>query len=367
MADLTSNLLAFSAILRTEYDIAAGHAQTRDALRALEIAGVERMERVRYALRSVFCSRPDEIVRFDTAFDAFFGRPPRGVRQPRVKSQAGDRGAQAPPSPRREPDQSSPIDAWRALHARYSAAASQPRERPTVPDAGLAQALRGAERLIAALRLGRSRRWKPHLRGNRFDVRRTLRASLQTGGDPVHIRTLGHPLRNPRIVMLLDASRSMSEHAQALLQFAYALCRRSHRVRVFVFSTALREITLDLRKMARTGERSLNELGEAWGGGTRMGACMLEFVRTYASRLDPDTLTIVASDGLDVGHVAHVEYAMRQIHRRSAGIVWLNPHAGEHGFEPSAAGMRAALPYVSALLDAQDLASIGFAVRHLGR
>src|SRR5689334_13240058 len=40
-----------------------------------------------------------------------------------------------------------------------------------------------------------------------------------------------------------------------------------------------------------------------------------------------------------------LQRAMRDIHRRSAGIIWLNPHAGEAGFEPSAKAIKTALPY----------------------
>lgn len=362
-------MLAFATLLRTEYGIPAGHAQAHEALRALEAVGVEDAERVRCALRATFCSKQEELERFDRAFDAFFGDFARGVRQPPVPRPEGEEvQSHAAPARRREPeDEKTAAEAWQALQARYSPAAAQTYAAPVVPSAGLAEVLADASRLIAALHLGRSRRWKPHMRGKRFDLRRTLRASLQTGGDPARIRTLGHPLRNPRIVLFLDASRSMSQHADALLQFAYALCQRSHRTSVFVFSTALREITRDLRKTMHEAMHPLDTLGEAWGGGTRIGACLLEFVRTRASLLDADTLVIIASDGLDVGEIAQLERAMREISRRCAGIMWLNPHAGTPGFTPSARGMQTALPYVSALLDAKDLQSLGAAARHLRR
>lgn len=361
-------MIAFATLLRTEYDIPAGHADAHEALRALEAVGVEDAGHVRYALRATFCRKPDEIERFDRAFDAFFGDFARGVPQPRPKPQGEEPDAQPEPVRRREPEaEQTPAAAWQILQARYSPAAAKTQAAPVVREAGLAEALADASRLIAALRLGRSRRWKPHVRGKRFDLRRTLRASLQTGGDPARIRTLGHPLRNPRIVVLLDASRSMSGHAEPLLQFAYALCRRSHRTSVFVFSTRLREITRDLRKIMSGPVHALDAPGEAWGGGTRIGACLLDFVRTRGSRLDADTLVVIASDGLDVGEIAQLERAMREISRRCAGIVWLNPHAGAPGFTPQARGMQAALPYVSALLDAKDLQSLGGAARRLRR
>ena len=68
---------------------------------------------------------------------------------------------------------------------------------------------------------------------------------------------------------------------------------------------------------------------------------------------------LIASDGLDVGDLRVLRDAMRELHRRAAGIVWLNPLLETPGYEPSAAGMRAALPYVSTFAWAGDPA--GFA------
>lgn len=366
---LSRNLPAFAKTLRDAYDIDAGHARAHDALRALEAIGVESRLRAKFALRSVFCSDAGEIERFDRAFEAFFYGGPAGVRQPRQRDETGDEGApRTTPPERREAIDDATARATATLRARYSPSASETHHGPEIAAEGLAETLADAGRLVAGLRLGRSRRWKAHVRGKRFDLRRTLRASLQTGGVPLHVRTLGHPLRNPRIVVLLDASRSMSPHAGALLQMGYALCRRSRRTRVFTFSTALREITRELRTIGDAGsQRRLRALGEAWGGGTRIGESLRTFVRTNGSRLDADTLVVIASDGLDAGDVALVKNAMRQIDRKCAGIVWLNPHVGDAGFEPAAAGMRAALPYVSALVGGEKLAPVVVAAHQVRR
>lgn len=368
MADLASNVLAFCAVLRNEYGFDSGHAHAHDALRALERVGVRDPQRSRYALRMVFCSKADQLEAFDRAFDDFFSNA-AALPERRLRAvHAGKAVADAPSGTQHEPDEDeAQSSARRMLLARYSPAPGRAESAPIVPGAGLAETLADAGRLIAGLRLGRSRRWKPYVRGSRFDLRRTLRASLQTGGDPARIRTLGHPLRNPRIVVLLDGSRSMAEHALPLLQFAYALCRRTSRAHVFVFSTELREITRALRGMAHPGSAALEPLGAAWGGGTRIGACLREFTRAHSSRLDADTLILIASDGLDAGETAELKQAMRELHRRCAGILWLNPHAGRPGFEPAARGMQAALPYLSALLDGKDLQSLGGAARRLRR
>ena len=368
MADLASSVLAFSAVLRNEYGFNAGHAHAQDALRALECVGVRNRQSARYALRMVFCSKADQLEAFDRAFDDFFSN---AAALPERRLRAVHAGAHDPDAPfgtRHEHDEDeAESSARRILHARYSPAPGGAESAPSIPGAGLAESLADAGRLIAGLRLGRSRRWKPNVRGSRFDLRRTLRASLQTGGDPARICTLGHPLRNPRIVLLLDGSRSMTEHALPLLQFAYALCRRTSRAHVFVFSTELREITRELRHMAHPGATALEALGAAWGGGTRIGACLHEFTRAHSSRLSADTLVLIASDGLDAGETTELRQAMRQMHRRCAGILWLNPHAGSPRFESAARGMQAALPYIAALLDAKDLQSLGGAARRLRR
>lgn len=62
-----------------------------------------------------------------------------------------------------------------------------------------------------------------------------------------------------------------------------------------------------------------------------------------------DTVVIIFSDGLDSGDVPRLERAMRNIDRRCAAVVWLNPHAAEPGYRPTARGMRAALPFVTLL------------------
>jgi len=81
-------------------------------------------------------------------------------------------------------------------------------------------------------------------------------------------------------------------------------------------------------------------------------------VREYGPRLlSPETLVFVFSDGLDVGDLDRLDRALRELRRRSAGIVWLNPHAGSPNFAPSAGGMRVALPYLSALLPAAKRAT----------
>jgi uncharacterized protein len=393
--DFTSGIAAFTATLRDAHSFSVGHAATRDALRAAEVVGITDAAHLRRAFRAVYCATPDEAARFDSAFDAFF-LGPQGIPQPNLTSRhtrsqrERDRTQDDPARPTRSSrdrdpaagettertdrtgerrpadDANDPATVWQTLRARYSAAAARA-SAPPIASEGLDAMFAHASRLVASVRIARSRRRTPNRSGDRIDLRRTLRASVETAGDPIDLRRTARALRSARFVVLIDGSRSTSEHAGPVLQFAYALVQRSRRAHALVFSTALHEITPLLRERDRAG-RALGDLGEAWGGGTRIGDNLLTFVREHGARLlSPQTLVLVFSDGLDVGNLDRLERAMRELRARSAGVVWLHPHAGTAAFSPSAGGMRTALPYVSVLHPARDEADFADLARTLGR
>ena len=367
---------AFTSSLRENYGFDIGQAQTRDALRAAEVVGIADGARLRRAFRAVYCATPQEVARFGDAFDAFFFGA-QGVRQSNLRSRhtrpdrreapaettrgprderpgaASDEGDGRAATRRFLDHSNDPAMVWQTLRARYSPTAARA-SAPTINADGLEAMLTDASRLSAALRIAPSRRRRPHRRGDRIDLRRTLRTSVETAGDPIDLRRTARALRRARFVVLIDGSRSASEHAGPMLQFAYALVQRAPRADAFVFSTSLREVTPELRDRNSPGH-PLSDLGEAWGGGTRIGENLQAFVRGYGARLlSPRTVVFIFSDGLDAGHLDRLESAMRELRARSAAVVWLNPHAGTAGFSPSARGMRAALPYISALLPARE-------------
>src|ERR1700681_971004 len=206
MTDFTSGIAEFTAALRDEHGFGAGHAATRDALRAAEIVGITGAARLRSAFRAVYCASPEEVARFDAAFDAFF-LGPQGIAQPNLRSRhtRPDRAGTAPEAaPRGRPDAQPepsadngpevtaqphrPADdlnaaatTWQTLRARYSAAAARG-EPPLIDLTGLDAMTAAANRLVARARIARSRRRTPHPKGTRIDVRRTLRASRETAG-----------------------------------------------------------------------------------------------------------------------------------------------------------------------------------------
>lgn len=382
-ARLSARIPEFCARLRRDHGFRLGAREVHDAVRALEFVGLADRNGVTAALRAVCCSRFEELSLFDRAFAAFFGAATLGVRQPphahpRRRTLVGtnddassvparSQGTPAAPLPQTSemtfvPTAAHPIsldvaNAWAARRAAYSPM-SGASESVTIPTEGLDAAIAQARRIVRRLCRVASNRWQPKRGGARFDLRRTLRTSLRTGGEIIVPRTLGHRLYNPAFVVLIDGSRSMAEHGARALQFAHALCRSTRRANVFLFSTGLRDVTRFLREAGRRGSYRLEGLGEAWGGGTRIGANLAQCVRTYAPRLNERTFAIVISDGLDVGETAALKWAMHEISRRCAAVAWLNPLADRSEYVPSAHGMKTALPYLDLLASLDDVESL---------
>lgn len=383
--NLPDNLIAFCDVLRRERGFRIGAGERHDAARALEVVDITSETDVRNALRPILSRTRKDADAFDRAFTEFFFPGPPGVAQvgmPRadkdLESEMAEDG-EAPDLTRRgagveeesKPGAAvgSPVPlvtsedhsdaALRLARVSYSPLEAEgvgPGPELTPADAAWREAARV---LVHRLHLGLSRRWRPAGRGRRFDLRRTLRTSLQTGGEPLDARWMSRPRRTPRLVLLIDGSRSMDTYAPIGLQMAVAIASVTMRVEVFTFSTSLRRVTDDVRRVAAGTRRRLEHLQYAWGGGTSIGACLYEFLRRFGERgVSRDTVVIVVSDGLDVGDPELLRNTMQALRRRSAAVVWLNPLLETPGYEPAVAGMRAALPHITTFTSVQDHAGL---------
>jgi hypothetical protein len=224
--------------------------------------------------------------------------------------------------------------------------------------------LRQAERLIDTLgpRLSvrRTRRHEPHAHGRRLDPRLMRRRSLATGGEPLDW-TWQRPTHRPRpIVALIDISGSMERHARLLLRFVHALARTPARTEAFVFGTQIHRVTRILRE--RDPDVALERIGSeaSFGaGGTRIGQAFGIFNRQWARRVLPGSgIVVVLSDGWDHGKPELIATETARLSRRCHELVWLNPLAGQDGYEPLVIGMAAALPYVDRFLPASSVADL---------
>jgi uncharacterized protein with von Willebrand factor type A (vWA) domain len=394
-ASLPENLIAFCAALRRDHGFRIGPGEARDAARALEAVDLADQRVVRDALRPILSGTEREAAVFDRAFTDFIFPRPSGVPQDRLPSTRREPGvavdgADADAERERQSASSTPDedDAAAMADARSGPMAIESADEEGDPAGRRARStwspldalgagapsLARAERewrevarsLVRRLEVGLSRRWRSAPRGRRFDLRRTLRVSLQTGGEALHPRWLRRPRRAPRFVLLIDGSRSMSAHADTALQMAEALASATTRLEVFTFSTALQRVTDDVRRAAAGQERRVEPAPFAWGGGTNIGGSLQAFLRRHGGRLlGRDTVVIVASDGLDVGDPAALGAVMAELRRRSAGIVWLNPLLDIPGYEPVAFGMSVARPYVATFAAVNDVPSFARLARTL--
>ena len=141
------------------------------------------------------------------------------------------------------------------------------------------------------------------------------------------MRWLRRVRRSPRVVLLIDGSRSMEASQATALELAVALTGATPRVEVFVFSTALIRLTRELRLAGAGRPRQVTLERATWGGGTSIGANLGAFLRRHGERLvTRDTLAVIVSDGLDVGETGPPQ---RPCASCTGGrpAVWLNPLA----------------------------------------
>jgi len=219
-------------------------------------------------------------------------------------------------------------------------------------------------RLIRALAVAlpeqRMRRTRPSAKGARFDVRRTLRRSLRTRGEPFDRAWRDRRVRGRPLVLILDVSGSMSPYARALVQFGYAAMAAGRRVEVFCFGTRLTRVTRTLR--TKDPDRALHEIGRAvadWEGGTRIGESLKSLLDGWSQRAAlRGAVVVLCSDGLERGDPELLRTQMGRLGRLAHKVVWVNPLKGSPRYEPLARGMAAALPSVDVFLSGHNLESL---------
>ena len=217
--------------------------------------------------------------------------------------------------------------------------------------------MRRFARRIKHLQLRREVRFA---RGRRLDLQGTIRRSVCSGGTPFRLAWKDRRRVRPRLVLLLDVSRSMSLYSFFHLRLARALCAELADVHCFVFHTHITNVGEALRDPDpwRSQER-LHLLAAGWGGGTRIGECLRDFNRRDGSRLvHARTGVIVVSDGYDTGEPAVLSDALRALRRRARRVIWLNPLLARPDYSPASRGMQAALPHLDMFAPGADLRSI---------
>jgi uncharacterized protein with von Willebrand factor type A (vWA) domain len=206
----------------------------------------------------------------------------------------------------------------------------------------------------------RTRRMRAANKGATLDVRRTLRRSLRTQGEPFDRAWRARRTRTRPLVLILDVSGSMAPYSRALLQFGYAAMAAGRRVEVFCFGTRLTRVTRVLR--TKDPDRAMHEIGRIvadWEGGTRIGESLKSLLDGWSQRAAlRGAVVVLCSDGLERGDPELLRAQMARLRRLAYRVVWANPLKGSPRYEPLARGMAAALPSVDVFLSGHNLESL---------
>ncbi len=359
---LTRNWLHFGRVLRgLGFD--AGPARMLPFLKALSLIDMTRSDDLQTAVRVHFGRRRDELDLLDRALVAFLSAPTRaeaaGAGSHTMAREVGT-GAIIRSRQLSVLDESEAADSEEFEVASYSRAeALRQRDFDGMTEEEMAE----VRRLIRMMRIPagvtRSRRQRRG-GGERIDMRRLLRASLRTGGEPLVFPWRSPTIRPRPLVLLCDISGSMERYTRVLLNFAYAIENASARVEAFVFATRLSRITRLLR--SHDPDAGLNRVMrtvEDWSGGTRIGDAIETFNRRYARRvLGHGATVVIISDGWDRGEPAQLRGAVARLQRACHRLIWMNPLMGAPDYEPLTLGLQAALPFIDDFLPAHNLASL---------
>lgn len=327
---------------------------------------------LRLAARTTLVSRHEDLLLLDEAFDRYFGsseieptheQPRRpATKPPWHRDEEGTPEGRvvvaarwSPDEGEKEPEGESAIrivasDVER-LHRKDFAGLSEEERR-----AAMARIRR-----LALLTPSRpSRRYRRSREGERFDLRRTLRRSLRTEGEPFHRAWKKRQTRQRPLVLILDVSGSMAPYSRPLVEFAHAAANAGRRVEVFCFGTRLTRITRALK--TRDPQQALESVGARvsdWEGGTRIGDSLKELLDRWSGRTAlRGSVVVLCSDGLERGDPVVLAAQMTRLSRLAHRVLWLNPLKGSPRYEPLARGMAASLPYVDVFLPGHNLESL---------
>ncbi len=373
---VAAKLAGFLKTLR-EAGFAVGLQEGRDAVALMAAGYAERPGLLRVALKHLFSARKAEWDKFDGLFDAFWlGKRVRSrsmtigaakaASSPSLKSLQEKKSEPAAGEAATDQIPSGDDDApERAGEGRREGASradnlSEIDFRKMADPAQIEQAHEVAARLAKTMRTRLTRRDLARRRGYRLDLRRTIHGNISHGGVPISLVKRQRKEKPLRLVMLLDASGSMSMYTGVFLRFIHGVLDEFREAEAFLFHTRLAYVS-DAMKEKDAG-RALDRLSimaQGAGGGTRIGESLATFNRWHAARvLHSRSCVMIVSDGYETGDAKLLGREMAALAKRCRRIVWLNPMMSWEGYAPEAAGIKAALPHIDLYAPANTLKSL---------
>src|SRR6266550_1910300 len=196
---------------------------------------------------------------------------------------------------------------------------------------GPLQDLAAVHRVVAQLK--RRLATRGHEQGGRrrsqaVDVRKTMRASLETGGVPLRLRYRSRRPRRPELYVLCDVSTSVTSASVFFLSVLHALHDAFRKLRSFVFIERVSEVTEIFER-----ERNFKAVNEAIGrdagvadvsGYTDYGRVWEEFLVQVEDDLNPRATVIVLGDARTNGRDPRADL-FAAVTEHAGRMFWLNP------------------------------------------
>jgi uncharacterized protein with von Willebrand factor type A (vWA) domain len=175
-----------------------------------------------------------------------------------------------------------------------------------------------ATRLAAKRRSGRT---------GRLDARRTMRASLGTGGAPVNPVFRSRRIHRPELVVLTDVSGSVAAFARFTLMFCHALQGQVSKVRSFAFIDTVDEVTALFAggDFAAAVSRMAADAKVVWlDGHSDYGHAFTQFHARFHDAVGPRSTVLVLGDARNNYRAANT-WVLAELRRRARRVYWLNP------------------------------------------
>lgn len=364
---LRARLAGFAGFLRVNGFGVGG----TDALSVFEVCartGILDPPVLRWSLKALLCGRGDEWRRFDGLFDAYFLPPNRSLFAPGAVSAEAAPNTTGPAHDGAdfdtEPGRGQRVNGDATGNSgRHGASREELLASTDFRELTRAEHIYDIEALIRrfARRLKRLqlRREAACHHGRRLDLQATIRQSVSCGGTPIRLAWKRYRRVRPRLILLVDVSRSMSLYGFFYMRLARALCGELTDVYCFIFHTRISDVGAALSDSDPwRAQKRLQVLATGWAGGTRIGECLRDFNREHAGLVHSRSGVIVVSDGYDTGEPALLAQALAALRARARCLAWLNPLLNQEGYTPESRGMRAALPHIDLLAAGADLAAV---------
>lgn len=327
--------------------------QTIDFIAGIGVLGPQDMTDIYRAGRALFAIQPERIAEFDALFRAVFLDQ---VIQAPAEGDDDDDVEAFEPSPQSMEIQADddvdevgaePIQAERLGHRTL---------RDGSTDA-FARLMRDAP---DALPRRMSYRRQNARKGDRINMRRTLREAAKRDGEVLRLFQSKRKTRQRPILLLIDVSGSMKDRSESWLRLAHTVVQAADRAEVFTLGTRLTRITQALRPADRGQAlvRAAQSIAD-FDGGTRIGDALAAFlaVPRYAGFARGGAV-VVLSDGLERGSPDIMIDAVGRLSRSAWRLDWLTPLAADENYQPKTQGLKGILPILDHLGDGASTAAV---------